>query len=252
MYHPFHVKQGGKLRLITDLRVLNCYCTPPKFSSENISNALDYIQADDFMISVDLKDGFWHVPVCEHDQQYLGIQWSGQYYVFRALPFGLNASPYFFQKVIRCVVQHLRAQDIRAMAYVDDFLIMGSQDQIAEHKKQLLGSLRQLGFLINWDKSQIDPDSKIVFLGHVLDSKGTNGVPEIRVMAEKVRKLRKDIRRAMKDGRVTARILACIAGQCVFATQAIIPGKLLLRNIYRQIATRYSWDDMLWLMPQSH
>jgi hypothetical protein len=236
-------KQGGKLRLITDLRLLNSYCYPQKFSSENITSALGLISSKDHMVTVDLKDGFFHVPVHERDQQYLGIEWNGQYYVFQALPFGLNVSPYYFQKVVRCVIQALRAKGLRIMVYVDDFLLMAPRGLALQQKTLLVTTLRQLGFIINWSKSMLVPDSKVTFLGHILDSEGPDGVPEIRVTPEKVRKLRKDIRRAITAGVVSARVLARIAGQCVFATQAIIPGKLLLRSLYRQIAHRVSWDQ---------
>lgn len=240
-------KKGGKLRLITDLRCLNSYIEAPKFSSENMGCAINLIQSEDLMVTVDLKDGFFHIPVHPDDQKYLGIYWNGRYLIFTALPFGLNASPYFFHKIIRCVVQALRKQNVRMMAYVDDFMLMAGRDLIDAQKKILLDMLRDLGFLINWRKSMIDPDSTVTFLGHVLDSMGSEGVPEIRVTMEKVRVLRKDIRRAIQQGRISARILARIAGQCIFATQAVIPGKLLLRNIYRQIAQRQSWDQVMLL-----
>ena len=42
---------------------------------------------------------------------------------------------------------------------------------------------------------------------------------------------------------VSARALAKVAGQCIAMTKAIVPGKLLLCNIYRVIASRTDWQD---------
>ena len=93
-------KCGGNQRSITDLRWLNTFCHPHKFMSENINNTLGLIGANDHKFSVDLKKGFWHGPVNECDHNNLGIQCNGQYFMFRALLFRLNASPYLFHKII--------------------------------------------------------------------------------------------------------------------------------------------------------
>ena len=42
---------------------------------------------------------------------------------------------------------------------------------------------------------------------------------------------------------VSARDLAKVAGQCISMTKAIVPGKLLLHNIYRIIASCTDWED---------
>ena len=42
-----------------------------------------------------------------------------------------------------------------------------------------------------------------------------------------------------------ARMLAKVAGQCIAMTRAILPGKLLLRNVYRLLSKKTSWEDEL-------
>lgn len=67
----------------------------------------------------------------------------------------------------------------------------------------------------------------------------------IKVPATRIGRLRHDIRRTLGRSTVTARVLARITGQGIAMTKAIVPGnsgKLLLRNAYRLLGRRSSWD----------
>ena len=44
-----------------------------------------------YTVSLDLKDGYWHVPIAPAKHPYLGSD-----YWFWALPFGLNIAPRIF------------------------------------------------------------------------------------------------------------------------------------------------------------
>lgn len=90
-------KKGGKLRLITDLRYVNTCCETPKFRYEDISTLPQVVQSDK-LVTLDLKDGFYHVPIHEDYRKYLGFCWKNKYYVWNVLLFGLQCSPYYFCK----------------------------------------------------------------------------------------------------------------------------------------------------------
>ena len=45
------------------------------------------------------------------------------------------------------------------------------------------------------------------------------------------------------------RMLAKIAGQCIAMTRAIVPGKLLLCNVYRILAKKSNWENELTIDP---
>ena len=124
-------KKGGKLRLITDLRKLNNHCATPKFRNEDINTVRDLIQPNDQLVTVDVKNGFYHVSIHEDFRDYLGIYFEGVYYRWAVLPFGLNCSPYFFNKVLRPVIEHLRSLGLRVTVFVDDFLLMSKDSHSA-------------------------------------------------------------------------------------------------------------------------
>ncbi len=239
-------KKNGKLRFILDTRSANAHINTPKFSQEGINVVCDLIQTGDQLVTIDLRDGFHHVKVHESFRTYLGMYCGGHYYEWCCLPFGLSCSPYFFNKILRPVVQFLRENGLRNALFVDDFCLMAQPSCMTDHKEFALTTLDDLGWLVNLEKSVLIPKDNCIFVGFRVYSTGPQG-PYIKVLPEKLHKLKRSIKRCLNKTSVTARELARIAGQCVFISRAVLPGKLLLRNIYRVLSTRTSWDSVVQL-----
>lgn len=165
-------KKRGRYRLITDLRVLNESIETPYFQNEGINSVSGIIHNGDYMVKSDLKDGFFHIPVCAEHQTYLGFEFQSVYYVWCVLPFGLSCSPYFFNKCLRPLVTFLRQQGIRVVLYVDDCLIIAPKSCITDHRDFTLQTFEELGFIINYDKSQLVPTTRLEFLGYIIDTNG--------------------------------------------------------------------------------
>ena len=138
------------------------------------------------MITVDLKSGFYHVPVPAEFQKYLGIYYQGVYYVWTALPFGLKCSPFYFNKVLRCVVRYLREQGLRLVMYVDDCLLMCNRSVATDHKDLWTHVLQELGWHINYEKSSLEFEQQKLYLGFVVNSCGPDGFPWIKATKEKL------------------------------------------------------------------
>ena len=60
-------------------------------------------------------------------------------------------------------------------------------------------------------------------------------------------KLWRHLHQALTQGVARAKFLAKIAGECIAMTKAMLPAKLLLRNIYHTLSTKTSWHDVLLL-----
>lgn len=244
-------KKNGKLRLVLDCRHTNGFMSVPKFSQEGIESVAQQIQCNDRMISVDLKNGFHHVGLHKESRKYLGMCWNGVYYVWDVLPFGAKMSPFVFNKCLRPVVTYLRNNGLRVSLFVDDFFQMAQQSLALHQRDFLLDTLKDLGWDVNFEKSQLEPATSCVFIGYRVHSVGNKG-PWIQVLPEKVRKLKKVLRYTLNrfDRCVSARCLARIAGQCIAMMRAVLPAKLLLRNVYRTLSNKKSWEDKLWLNEQ--
>lgn len=239
-------KKGNKLRLIHDLREVNKCISVSKFSNEGIDVVKSLLQNNDYMLTLDLKSGFHHCRINDDSQKYLGFYHKGFYYVWCVLPFGLRSSPYYFNKFIRPVVCYLRQCGLRLLFYVDDCILMCQAKLCTDHKDVLLHTLDELGLTINVEKSHLNFSTVKDFLGYTIDSVG-NGVPQLSIRKDRVKKLHKHLRSILCYPTVKARKLAQVAGQCISMTKAILPGKLLLRSVYRTLKTKTSWDSYVFL-----
>lgn len=239
-------KRNKKLRLIFDLRHLNGHINTPHFKYEDINYVLDIVEPNDKIITVDIKDGFFHVPVSKSSQRFLGFSFEGKTYKWCRLPFGLSVSPYFFCKTLRPIVNYLRSLGIRISVYVDDFILFADDHSINKQRDNLLDLLQKLGILVNIEKSDIVPTYSKEYIGYIISTDCDDGV-YVKIPNRRITKLRHDISIVLKNKTVTARALARITGQCVSMAKAIIPAKLLLRNLYNLLKQRLSWQDNLTL-----
>ena len=244
-------KKTGGFRLVTNLFELNNYSHAPKFQYENINCVGEVIQPGNHLVTLDLKNGFFHVKVALEFRDYLGFQFQGKCYRWAVCPFGLNSSPYYFNKILRCVTTFLKENEIRHVLYVDDILILSQPAVIVDHRDFVLQTLDELGFLVNFEKCSLIPESRCDFIGYIVDSCGPGDLPWLFMQTTKIKKLKKDIKRCILKGYVQARCLAKICGQAIAMSRAVLPGKLKLRYIYSLLATKSSWTDILSLTPES-
>ncbi len=72
---------------------------------------------------------------------------------------------------------------VRMVIYLDDMLFLHQKtEELVKIRLTVLDLLENLGFLINYEKSDLHPTRRITFLGVVIDSK----TMEIRIPSEKV------------------------------------------------------------------
>ena len=243
-------KKGGKSRLVLDCRHINESIQCPSFSQEGITAVQALIEEDDNLFTVDLKNGFYHVNLKKESRTYMGIKWNNQYFVWAALAFGVSIALYYFNKIVRPMIVFLRENNIRIAPFVDDFLNMCRPSQFTDNQDFVLKTLDDLGWQINVEKSVLIRSKSATFVGFIISTDGERG-PWIKVLPCKVYKLHRAIVNVMTKQTVTARSLACVTGQCVAMTKAIVPGKLLLRNVYRVLASRDNWDTDVTLTKQA-
>lgn len=236
-------KRNNKLRLITDLRQLNSYCEVPKYRNEDIRDTVKLLKPNDRFVTTDIKDGFFHIPVHRDYKQYLGFYWKGAYFVWCVLVFGLCCSPYYFNKVLRPIISYLREVGLRVTVFVDDFLLAASVAEISDFSDQLVHTLQDLGFVINFEKSCLVPSQSIDYIGYNISS--ARGIIRVKAQAKRVAKLRRAIKKTISQDSVPARQLAKVLGLCVSVAWVVTPGKLFLRKAYRLLGTKQSWSDSL-------
>ena len=73
----------------------------------------DVIRLEDWPVSIDLKDAFFHIPILKTHCKFLRFFWRGKLYQFLVLPFGLCTAPFIFTKITKPVAAFLRLKGIR-------------------------------------------------------------------------------------------------------------------------------------------
>ena len=165
-------KKDGSHRVIFNLKRLNEYVSYHHFKLDTLQTAVQLIQPECFMSTLDLKDAYYSIPIVEEHQQYLKFYWNSILYTFTCLPMGLSSSPRIFTKVMKPIFSSLRSQFGHVcLNYMDDSLYIGrSALECAETTLHAIELFSKLGFKINRDKSVVVPSQSIEFLGFVLNS----------------------------------------------------------------------------------
>ena len=143
-------KKSGDLRPVINLKPLNFFVQKIHFKMENIGSAINYVSPGDYMVSLDLKDAYFSVPVHPLDRKLLRFFWKGQRFEFTCLPFGYSLAPRVFTKILKPFAATWRSKGIRISIYIDDILIIASSaKQAATLLANIRNSLESLGFLAN-------------------------------------------------------------------------------------------------------
>ena len=169
---PFFLvpKPDGTNRFIINLKELNTFITTNHFKLEDLRTAIKMLTPGMFMSTIDLKDAYFTVPVHKNSRKYLHFCFENQLFEFVCLPFGLSVSPYIFTKIMKPVLSTLREKGFISVNYLDDCLLMGkSRKECKRNIECTLQTLKSLGFHINNEKCQLEPQKTCKFLGFILN-----------------------------------------------------------------------------------
>lgn len=100
--------------------------------------------------TLDLKNGFFHVPIDDASRKYTAFVVPDGHYEFVKMPFGLCNAPAVFQKFINAVFKDLIRQHI-VLVYMDDLIIPSVDiDSGVSRLESVLNTASQSGLVINW------------------------------------------------------------------------------------------------------
>lgn len=183
------------------------------------------------MASIDLKDAYFLIPVHKKHRKYLRFIFEGKLYEFCCVPFGLNTAPFLFTKIIKPLIKHLRSKGFLSINYLDDFLLLGStRQECLKNVITTISLLESLGFIINYDKSSLIPNSSCKYLGFLFDSKEMT----IKLPLTKRIKGLEAINSFLKLKSCKIRTFAKLIGQLISFCPAIKYGWLYTKLLERQ------------------
>ena len=180
-------KTSGSWRPVIDLSSPNFFVDVSHFCMETIQSVLLSVRQGDWMASIDLKGAYLQVPVHPDSRRFLRFVAQGNVYQFSALCFGLSTAPQVFTRVMALVSAILHSWGIRMQRYLDDWLVQSSScDSLLRDLQVVLDLCRELGIVVNPEKSRFVASQVVQYLGVVIDSQSFRASPS----PERIAKLR--------------------------------------------------------------
>ena len=170
------------------------------------------------------------------------VSCRGRSFQFRALPFGIATAPLEFTRVVKEVKLMLQNRGIRIHQYLDDWLLRAPTQQICmEQSKQLVEFVQELGWVINFKKSELTPTQKFDFLGYRFDLvKG-----EVLPTEKKWQILKNAIEGLDNSVTTTPRMLMSFIGILAALEKTVPMGRLHMRPFQWYLKTHWRYPQSL-------
>ena len=245
-------KTSGGWRPVLDLSTLNRFLVDCSFRMETPASVRDAIHRGDWAVSLDLKDAYFHLLIHEADRKFLRFAWAKSVYQFRALPFGLSPAPWLFTKVVRELCSVVRAEGIRLRAYLDDWLLLASSEELClQHLHRVLSLCHELGFVLNEEKSELTPSQVFTYLGMSFNTV----IWTVSPSSLRVTRLQERLASLLAVPAASARSLAGLLGTMESLSLLLPLGRLHKRPFQRFFRSRWSqrngqWNSLILLGPE--
>ena len=181
-----------------------------------------------YMASTDLIDAYYAVPVAVEHRRYLRFLWRNRLFQYTCLPNGLVSALRYFTKLLKPVYSTLLSQGYLNVGYIDDSYLQG--DSNTECRRDILTTLNlfeSLGFLINHEKSVLQPCQKLVLFGFLSDSVNM----KVFLAAEKRERIILACQQLLKRSVISIRKVAHVIGLLVSSLPAVQYGPLHYRSL---------------------
>ena len=177
----FLVSQKGKEdRMVVDYRSLNKITKLIKYPLPLIDDQIDNLGGKEYFISLDLKSGYYQIPMHTESIEKTAIITPDGHWEFLRMAMGLANAPAVFQKTMNEVLK-----GTKALVYIDDVLL--AVNDIEEGFKELklvLETFEKYNLTVNLQKCKFFK-RKIDYLGREISKDGVRpGMRKIRVVKE--------------------------------------------------------------------
>lgn len=170
-------KKDGKPRFCIDFRRVNDVTERDAYPLPQITATLDKLRGAQYLTTLDLKNGYWQVPLTPDSREVTAFTVPGKGLMqFRVMPFGLHSAPATFQRLLDNVLGPELEPNV--FVYLDDIIICNqSFDEHLETLLKVFNRLRDARLRLNPEKCKFCVN-RIKYLGHIIDREGIRTDPE--------------------------------------------------------------------------
>ena len=161
-------KKNGEARIVFDYRLLNAITKRMAYSLPSIEQLTARFKGKYFISTIDIKSGYWHIPVRKEDRQKTAFIFNGKVYEWNVMPFGPTNAPPHFQKVMDEIFSDLQF----VMVYMDDITIISrTAEEHKSHLEEVFKRLSEYKIKIRPDKCTFAQET-VEYLGFIIDATG--------------------------------------------------------------------------------
>ncbi|XP_041434006.1 uncharacterized protein LOC121398770 [Xenopus laevis] len=168
-------KKDGSVRLCVDYRTLNRRTIPDQYTLPRIEDSLEALSGSKWFTVMDLRSGYYQVPMSPEDQEKTAFICPLGFYQFTRMPQGICGAPATFQRLMEKVLGDLCPRE--CLVYLDDIIVFGST--LEEHHERLIrviDRLQEEGLKLSIDKCKFGRTS-VHYVGHIVSAEGVSTDP---------------------------------------------------------------------------
>jgi len=165
----FVKKKDGGLRMCVDYRALNNITIKNRYPLPRPDEIFDQLQrARIFIKKIDLRSGYWQIPVAKEDIQKTAFRTRYGHFEFTVMPFGLTNAPATFQALMNHILRPYLDKFVGV--YLDDILVYSRNlDEHVAHLRQVLNVLREQKLFAKESKCEF-ARTRVEYLGHIVQN----------------------------------------------------------------------------------
>ena len=169
-------KKDGTKRFCVDYRKLNSITRKDLYPLPRIDDILDSLGKSKIFSTLDLRSGYWQLPVVEKDKEKTAFISKHGLFEFNVMPFGLCNAPATFQRAMDQTLKSLIGNCV--YVYLDDVIIYSnSLEQHYKDLEKVFQILDSCNFKIKLSKCDFAKE-KLRYLGHIISVNGIQPDPE--------------------------------------------------------------------------
>lgn len=151
-----------------DYRLLNKRIVRDRYPLPLIEDQLDRLQDTKIFSTLDLKNGFFHLPVEAKSVKYTAFIVPDGQFEFLRVPFGLCNLPSVFQRYVNAIFRDA-IRDGTVLTYMDDLIVLSNNyEDGLDRLRMVFEMASKAGLNINWKKCCF-LKRRVVFLGHIIE-----------------------------------------------------------------------------------
>ena len=176
-------KKDGSVRFCVDYRRLNKVTRKDVYPLPRIDDAIDSLQGAEFFSSLDLRSGYWQVPMADDARPKTAFVTPDGLYEFNVMPFGLCNAPATFERMMDTVLRNLKWHT--CLCYLDDVVVFAPDFSThLQRLRHVLTRLSNAGLQLNLKKCRFAA-RQLTILGYVVSKDGILPDPaKLRAVAE--------------------------------------------------------------------